>query len=227
LLSARALWRKEDLMRRVCSCTAAVLLCTAIVFAKAAAADTIRITAGSAEVTGAGASVPTPIHLVGERGFTLDSLAHGVPGEFCFDQCVPGATVPLNVGWGGFDLPAEVTLDGITYHDVGSASVQSDATIAFVASAPLPPFSGNLSTVVAPFQFSGRFSSELASVDLVGAGTVTSTFRRITGVGDFDFYVQHHSVYSFESPSAVPEPGTMLLVAGGMLCGFRSRMRKR
>jgi hypothetical protein len=148
----------------------------------------------------------------------------------CFDQCVPGATVPLNVGWGGFDLPATVTLDGITYEGVGSASVQSDAVIRFIASATLPPFSGDTSTVVAPFQFTGRFSfpiaGDLSSVDLVGAGTVTSTFRRITGVGDFDFYIQQQSTYRFDSASPVPEPGSMLLVGSGVLWGFR-RMRRR
>jgi hypothetical protein len=219
-------------MRRVCSCTAAVLLCTAIVFAKAAGAEPIRITAGSAEVTGTGASVSTPIHLVGERGFTLRSLATGFPSELvCFDQCVPGATVPLNMRWGGFDLPAVVTLDGVTYHDVGSISVQADATIAFLASATLPPFSGDTSTVVVPFRFSGTFSypvsGGLSSVDLVGAGTVTSTFRRVTGVGDSDFYVQQLSTYRFDAASPVPEPGTMLLVGGGLLWGFGRRMRRR
>jgi hypothetical protein len=208
-----------------------VLLCTAIVFAKTAVADTIRITGGSAEVTGTGASVSTPIHLEGERGFILDSLAHGFPSELvCFDQCVPGATVPLNVGWGGFDLPAVVTLDGTTYQDVGSASVQADATLTFRAFATLPPFSGDTSTVVVPFQLSGTFSfpvpGDVSTVALVGAGTVTSTFRRITGVGDSDFYVQEQSIYRIDSPSPVPEPGTMLLVGGGLLWGFRSRMRR-
>ena len=213
-------------MRRACSYTVAVLLCVAMAFAKPAAADTIRITAGSAAVTGTGASAATPIRLEGERGFVLTSMATGSPSVLvCFDQCVPGVTVPLNVGWGGFDLPATVTLDGVTYEGVGSAGVQTDATARFVASATLPPFSGDTSTVVAPFQFSGTFSGGLSSVDLAGAGTVTSTFRRVTGVGDFDFYVQQHSVYNFESPSAVPEPGTMLLVASGVLWGFRRRMR--
>ena len=215
-------------MRRICSGTAAILLCTGILFARPALADTIRITAGSAEVTGTGASASTPIHLEGERGFTLDSLAPGSPSALvCADQCVPGATVSLNMGWGGFDLPATVTLDGVTYEGVGSAGVQTDATARFVASATLPPFSGDTSTVVAPFQFSGTFSGGLSSVDLVGAGTVTSTFRRVMGVGDFDFYVQQHSVYTFESPSAVPEPGTMLLVGSGVLWGLHRRTRRR
>lgn len=216
-------------MRKVCSGTAALLLCSAILFAQPAAADTIRITAGSAVVTGSGASASTPIHLEGERGFTLDSLATGFPSElFCADQCVPGATVPLNVGWGGFDLNSVVTLDGVTYEGVGTAGVQTDATARFVASATLPPFSGETSTVVVPFQFSGTFTGGLSNVDLVGAGTVTSTFRRITGVGEFDFYVQQQSIFRFEStPSPVPEPGTLLLVGGGMLWGLRNRMRRR
>lgn len=92
-------------------------------FAAPAVADTIRITAGSAEVTGTGASASTPIPLEGERGFTLDSLAPGSPSDLvCADQCVPGARVSLSMGWGGFDLPARVTLDGVTYEGVGSAA---------------------------------------------------------------------------------------------------------
>jgi hypothetical protein len=134
--------------------------------------------------------------------------------------------VPLSVGWGGFDLPATVTLDGVTYEGVGSAGVQTDATARFVASATLPAFSGDTSTVVVPFQFSGTFSGGLSNVDLVGAGTVTSTFRRVT-VGNVDVYVQQGAVYTFESPSAVPEPGTMLLVGSGVLWGLRRRMARR
>ena len=74
---------------------------------------------------------------------------------------------------------------------------------------------------MAPFQFIGTFSGGLSNVDLVGAGTVTSTFQRVTEVCDFDFYVQQRSVYNFGSPGAVPEPGTMLLVASGIVWGFR------
>jgi hypothetical protein len=167
-----------------------VLSCSVTVFAKPAAADTIRITAGSADVTGTGSSASTPIYLEGERGFTLTSLATGSPNDlFCADQCVPGLAVSLNMGWGGFDLPATVTLDSVTYESVGSAGVQTDATARFIASATLPAFSSGTSTVVAPFQFIGTFSGGLSNVDLVGAGTVTSTFQRVTGVGDFDFYV--------------------------------------
>ena len=85
--------------------------------------------------------------------------------------------------------------------------------------------------MVVPFQFKWTFSypvspGSLTSANLAGAGTLTSTFRRVTGVGDFDFY-QQQSTYRF-SPSPVPEPGTLLLVGSGVLLwGFRRRMRSR
>jgi hypothetical protein len=122
------------------------------------------------------------LSLSGTRGFSFSgsvSRSGGIVDAFdaCVAaSCVPGAPIPLGAAWSGTDLPGSITLDGLTYTQVGSLSNSMAAGVEFNGAVLAPPLSdrGN-QTAVAPFTLRGQF----VHPDAAGL-LVTETF---TGAG--------------------------------------------
>jgi hypothetical protein len=167
------------------------------------------------------------IVLIGNRGFTLFSPGvNTIGGAFLpFDQCpcAPGSTVSLFAAWSGSDLQGGATLDGQSY-SLGIGHTDAEALVEFTGSVVMPPLVGDSSFVSAPFLFSGIFNYPdfvLPSEALTGRGTATLTLRQSENTPGHWAYISAR--YEFEP---VPEPGTILLVGGG-LAALAARARKR
>src|SRR4051794_40528083 len=99
---------------------AATGITLSLLAASPASADPIRITSGTLDIAGAESSGgrSSPLHLVGDRGFTLDgSTGDGVfePGFTCEFGCNPGDAISLDATWSGLDLHGRATLDGLNW----------------------------------------------------------------------------------------------------------------
>jgi len=101
--------------------------------------------------------------LYGSRGFSLAARVSGTSGvmlavDACATSCPAGAVIPLTASWSGNDLPAVVTLEGVTYTDVGSLSGLTSATVQFAGIAVTPPMGRpGRAVVTTPFTLTGEF----------------------------------------------------------------------
>jgi len=206
-------------------CCAALLLALAPV---ETTADPIRITDGRLEITGLGG----PLFLSAEPVFTFNGAVGVVGGFFgpwvsCL-PCAPGAAVNFNASWGGNDLHGTATYNGVTYEALGSlAPGSASGVVDFTGPATVTaPLDGVVATLIAPFDFQGNFFFPGASPDspsFIGAGTATVTLFRPTTAIPWSF---QSAVYEFsDANTAVPEPGTLLLV-GTVLAGMAARRRR-
>ena len=118
-------------MKRVA--VALVSLIVVSVTPRPAGADQILVTGGSLQM---GSSTGT-VSIQGDRGFTLAATV-GVSDSFfapwsqCLLPCAPGTNVSLDATFVGSSLHgATVTLDGLTYTNVGSAASSDSAALFF------------------------------------------------------------------------------------------------
>ena len=224
----------------------AIALVTMIVLSitpRPAVADEILLTGGSLQMGGSTGAVS----LQGDRGFTLAATVGVVDSFFapwnqCLLPCAPGTNVSLNATFVGSSLHgATVTLDGLTYTNVGTAA-SSDSAALFFTGGPvvLPTASQDLVTLTAPFLLTGSFSALLFStpdpmdrvdVELAGQGTALLTLQRSLLTPDGSPAWRYSSaVYSLDAAVApIPEPATMLLTGAGLALLARlrsSRARK-
>lgn len=216
-------------MRASFHVTATACAIAAIVAVAPAGADTIVIQSGALAIPALGTSVPKPVSLSGDRrGFTLDAV--GVEGPFglrlCPDMCGPGRTVSADALFVGLDLRGAVTLDGTTY-PVGSLESAS-ALLQFTSSMVLPAAGDAAAVVTAPFLFEGLFTAFGGTpVDLLGRGTVRTTFAPALLFGEFR-WMPEHTLYQFEDPlDPIPEPGTLGLLAVAGAFALRRGLRRR
>jgi len=89
-----------------------------------ASAGTINLSSGTMDFRlGLFSEIHARAHLAGDRGFTADGVA-GAPINICNSEfCAPGDTIDVGTGFGGiFEAPAQATLDGLSYTDIGSFS---------------------------------------------------------------------------------------------------------
>jgi hypothetical protein len=223
---------------------AAVLLLTVMALttiARPAAADQILLTGGGLQM---GASTGT-VSLQGERGFTLNATVGVVDSFFapwsqCLLPCAPATNVSLNATFVGSSLHgATVTLDGLTYTNVGSAASSDSAALFFTGGPVVLPFADQeLVTLVAPFLLTGSFSallfatpdpSDRLDVELAGQGSATLTLQRSLLTADGSPGWRYASaVYTLGAASAapVPEPATMLLTGAGLALLARRRLAR-
>jgi hypothetical protein len=207
-----------------------LLACTTLLLLGSASqsqADTIDISAGLLEMDGSQGS----LELAGNRGFTLFSGVDVGDGVFfpylqCVHACAPGSTVSLRAHWSGSDLTsfdATATLDGQSY-SLGIGEDQASALVEFAGSVVLPALVGESAFVSAPFLFSGFFNPPDGPQEtLRGRGTATLFIREAESVGVPGQWEYSSARYEFEP---VPEPGTLLLVGGG-LAAYAARVRRR
>jgi len=142
---------------------------------------------------GGGAGGIGQISLFGNRGFSLVAQVDVSSGNVALchaTPCAPGATTSLLAIWLGNDLRGTVTLDGVTYSNLGSQFVFG--TVQFDGSVVAPPLTRRgADQVRAPFTLTGEFVADngggnVLNVSFSGAGTATVDLAQIPGTSDWD-----------------------------------------
>jgi hypothetical protein len=208
------------------------LVAVAVFVSGEANADPILIAAGRMVIP---QNQEATVHVEGARGFTLDAFNPFMPPAtdanwMCSGSpdpiCLPGARIPLNTGSSGSDLNAIVTLDGETFTS-GISPDQGVAGIQFNSSFVVPDFTADQVTVFTPFTFSGLVMPPLGQIStpLVGSGTVRLDLAQINTTGGPRWTFQQ-AQYDFQTPAAVPEPATLVLVGSG-IAGYLLRRKQR
>lgn len=210
-----------------------VALAATFVYVSPAAADPVRITAGSLEYF-----APldfSDLTLTGSMGFTfMGRPATGVfePSSCAVAPCGAGDSFSLRAEWSGTDLGGTATFNDTIYERVGSLSGNTAMVAQFFGTMMTPERSGDglgdRAVRTAPFSFEGRFFIEgfpqATVVRLVGDGMTTASFRRQAGSDAWRLDGLH---YDFGATAPVPEPSTLLLLLAGAACAraFRSTPR--
>jgi hypothetical protein len=195
-----------------------------------AAADPVRVTAGSLIITGL--SEVGSLSMTGTQGFSLDARVVNTAEAFwqcSVPECVGGTPLDLFIHLGGPTLVgATATLNGVDYPDVDGAVSPAYTNMFFRGTAIAPPIGDQPTTVTAPFTLEGKFFLvPEGEWDLTGAGTATLSLRPYPTFPGFQpSWVVDRIQYEFSGPGPVPEPATLVLVGGG-LAGMIAARRRR
>jgi hypothetical protein len=206
--------------------------------AQPVAADPIVITSGSMLVTGPFES--GSVRLIGTRGFSLRSLVDPAEGEVSAinkcgsenpDACLGGSTISIGTNLVASAFPSgTATLDGVTFPDIGDANSPATVLLRLAGSVTLPAFEQSPVVLTAPFAIGeSAFLFPLEQVPIRGAGGIAtlSLVPGRNGEGTPTPWIVDQILYDFTGTAApVPEPGTMLLVATGLLGALRARRAK-
>lgn len=219
-------------MARVARSVACVgTLC--LLIAAHASADPIRITGGFATATGL--SSGGEISLQGTRGFSLTgTLTTGEgridPFNQCF-PCLPGQEISVGAFQGGASFPGTARFEGQTYTDISGVDSTESVFFELVGFTVIPPFTNASTTITAPFTISrGGFNFFLDSVTvpIIGQGIATVLLRpQPVPFGAPPEWIVGSVRYDFNDATPVPEPGTILMVAGGLAVIVRSARRRQ
>jgi hypothetical protein len=217
--------------------TSVLAIVLSAVWCSAARAEPIQITGGSLQLAAASVGASGTLSLVGnERGFTL--LANVGTSEGIFQpwqqcqaapNCVPAATVDLHAYWVGLGSVATVTLDGLTFTNVGSLASDDSAVLEFTGAAVAPEFGAGAASLVAPFDFEGRFVRSMGSgATLSGHGIATLFLTQSFGPDEGlpPAWRVLGARYDFAALTPTPEPATVVLTAAGLV-GLAARRRRR
>ena len=200
-----------------------------LVVASQASAEPIRITGGTIVVTGL-TGLGT-ISIVGTRGFSLTGPVSPLEGRVDpFTECVPclpGATT-LSVGafLGGTVFPdAVATLDGQTYTVGSGIDDPEGVNFEVFGIASLPALRDSGTTITAPFTADGNFFLPFLTERIRGRGIATVALKPFPpGASPEAWEIDRLVRYDFSDP--VPEPATLVLVAGGLAAIVRARKKR-
>ena len=203
----------------------------ALIPAAAAHADPIALTGGFVSASGIGTGLRFEFQGDGFRA--SGTFEPGVIGpDFTCTPCVAGDAIRLDSTFGGTLGFGTATVGGTTYDGIQFAGLMN-----FVAPQVVAPSIRGDFTVTENFTFSVRLvGSRSAGSDpplfaqpLTGQGLVTASFRQsgdpVIDPPMFDFASVRYD-FSEASAAPVPEPGTLLLVAGGLGAALRFRKRR-
>ncbi len=198
-----------------------------------ARADDITVTSGSV-IIASGIAPPGTVSVHGTDGFSFVAGLNGTglplatgcgPGT----PCGPGATLPLAASWSGLDIRnGVVTLDGVTYTDVGGLNSPNQLVFNLLGTATAPSFNGAQSaTVTAPFTLSGFFVSPNGQANLLGGGLATLMLDRNAASPDSWNYDGIRYDFGATNNVATPEPASLILLGTGLALVVGRRLRKR
>ena len=217
---------------RIAGLVSALLICTAA----AVHADPIVITSGSAMVDPSGD--PLRFSIGGDDFSAMGrwNTPFAVPFFSCSHGCGPGQIIQLSSSLENLVVqvaPAELAAAGsATVNGTSYPLVEFIGTMGFVTSSvtlpPLPPDQSGV-TVTAPFSFSGvlqgwdpltRDGVLLFTEQLVGTGE--ATLNLAASPSSYTFGTLS---YAF-TPSATPEPASLLLLGTGLVIARGLRKRR-
>lgn len=214
-----------------------------------AKADPYLIQSGSVTASGISGN-STFVFAVGGSNASMSALTSTSGGSIAASQCfaggpcIPGFSVNLSSNTGALapsDFPSSgtVVLNGQTYFIssglgplppfpglavTGSASFTAGSVIIPVSDAPTV-------TLTAPFTMDshwiGRWDSGNIFFDFSGSGTATLVLNRVASKEGDPTYSLQSVTYNF-SPTAVPEPATMIMLGTGLASvGLKAIMKRR
>ena len=171
--------------------------------------------------------------ITGTQGFSLNAGSEVFRGPSCPEGCLPGQVIShstsVNAGNG------TGTLNGATYPFTGSASFGTLLIEAPSFTLPAPAGFGDVSFETLfglttdsflVFAFSDLDPNPIR-LAIAGSGRSTSHFNVREEPGRGTVYFTQRITYDFGPPAVVPEPGSLLLVGGGLAALWARRRRVR
>ncbi len=197
-------------------------------------ADPILVTDGTIVVNSSNPELLfATLDITGTRGFSMRATSNSVQGLDCGEGCPPGSMVSQS-GIVFSPFFGTATLDGaqFVFNGVSGGGVLTIGAPLFT----LPPADFGEATFETLFALTTEAFLVLATgeedanpirLNVAGSGRATSRLLVRDEPGRGTVYVTRSTTYDFDAPAVVPEPGSLLLVGGGLAAVWARRRRLR